>query len=160
MAAEARFRGLGVAGITALAVAVCLSGCGGGSASGDSSGSEPLTKAQFIKRASAICRGEETRKTRALGSASKRGENYLAGSHQELEELVAKAILPLYAVMIEELAELDPPAGDRPEVERIISQYEKKLVEAEANPGRLITDDSFVEVNQLAERYGIEDCTL
>jgi hypothetical protein len=155
-----RFSGVVGAWIAALAVVALLSGCGDSSAGGDSSGSEPLTKAQFIGRASAICRGEESRKTRALSSASKRRKNYLTGSHRELEDLVAKAILPLYAEMIDELAELDPPASDRPKVEHIISRYEKTLEEAEANPGRLVTDDSFVQVNRLAERYGIEDCTL
>jgi hypothetical protein len=147
----------GVAGIVLFVVLACLSGCGG---DGQTSSSESLTKAQFIKRASAICRSEEARKTRALRSASGRGKNYLNGSRRDLERLISEAILPLYAEMIEEIAELSPPPEDAARVERIVSRYERKLAEAEANPGRQIVDDSFTEVNQLAASYGIEDCTL
>jgi hypothetical protein len=152
------FNGWAVAGVTLVAFAACLSGCGG--SGGEASESQPLTKAQFIKRASAICRSEEARKTRALRAASMHGRNYLAGSHRELARLVSDEILPLYAEMIEELAELNPPAAEQRKVEQIVSRYEETLKEAEANPGRQLVDDSFVKVNQLAGRYGIEDCTL
>ena len=146
----------GVAGIMLFFV-LALFGCGGG---GQPSDSEPLTRAQFIKRASAICRSEEARKTRALRSVSERGNDFLGGSRRDLEKLVSEAILPLYAEMIEEMAELSPPPKDAAKVERIVSQYERKLGEAEANPGRQIVDDSFLKVNQLAASYGIEGCTL
>jgi hypothetical protein len=138
-------------------VLACLSGCGGG---GQPTDSGSLTRAQFIKRASAICRSEEARKTRALRLASEPGKSYLAGSRRDLEKLVSEAILPLYAEMIEEMAELSPPPKDAAKVERIVSQYERKLDQAEANPRRQIVDDSFVEVNRLAASYGIEGCTL
>jgi hypothetical protein len=149
----------GVAGIVLLVALACLSSCGGGG-EGEASVSESLTRAQFVKRASAICRSEEARKARALRAASERGKSYLAGSRRELEKLVSEAILPLYAEMIEEMAELSPPPKDAAQVERIISQYEQTLEKAKANPGRQLVDDSFVTVNQLAARYGIEECTL
>ena len=97
---------------------------------------------------------------RALRATSEPGKSYLAGSRRHLERLVSEAILPLYAKMIEEIAELNPPPKDAAKVERIVSQYERKLDQAEANPRRQLVDDSFVEVNQLAASYGIEECTL
>lgn len=145
-------------GAMLVAVLVTLSSCGG--SSGEASASQPLTKAQFIKRADAICRSEESRKTKALTEASKRGKNYLSGSHQELAHLVSEAILPLYSEMIEELAALNPPAADRAKMEQLIAKYEKTLENAEANPGRQVVYDAFIPVNRAAMKYGFKECTL
>jgi hypothetical protein len=146
-------KAMAVLGLVALIV---LAGCGGG----NSSSSEPLTKAQFLKQANAICHSEEARKTKALESDSKRGKQFLAGSHHELEELVAKTILPLDAVLIEELAALNPPAKEAAAVGHLIDEYEAKLAEAEATPGKQIVEDSFFPVNKMAWKLGIEECTL
>jgi hypothetical protein len=134
-----------------------LAGCGG---SEEASGSEPLSRAQFIKRASAVCFSEEERKTKAMESASKLGKNFLGGSKKELAELVSTVVLPLYAEMIEEFAALKPPAKEQAMWDAIVRQYEKALKEAEATPAKQITDDSLASVNIAAEKYGIEECTL
>ncbi len=147
------------AGALLLALAVPLSSCGGGSGA-SATASEPLTKSEFVKRMSQICESEENRKARKLEAASKLGKNFLGGSPKELTELVTEEILPLYGEMIEEMAALNPPAGEKAEVKRLIGKYEKTLEKAEANPKREVFKDSFFPVNREAEKLGIKNCTL
>lgn len=145
------------AGAVALLLLPGLAGCGG---SEEASGSEALSKSQFVKRASAVCFSEEERKTKAMESASKLGKNFLGGSKKELTELVSTVVLPLYAEMIEEFAALKPPAKEQAKWDAIVRQYEEALAEAKANPAKQVTDDSLARVNIAAEKYGVEECTL
>jgi hypothetical protein len=158
MTAKGRLTGI-AAGALLTALLISLSGCGSGG-DGSATASEPLTKAQFIKRASAICASEESRKQSKLKAASKLGENYFGGPKQELTQLVSKVVLPLYKELIEEMSTLSPPAGEEAEVKRIIEKYEKTLKKAEADPGKEVYVDSFVKTNLAAEKYGIKNCTL
>jgi hypothetical protein len=157
MEGRANRRILFVVGVALLFVLASLSGCGG--SDGDSS-SQPLTRAQFIKRASAICFSEEERKSKQLEAASKLGKNYLGGSKKELTELIVTVGLPLYEEMIEELAALKPPANEQAQWDAIVQRYEEALKEAEATPAKQITDDSFVAVNVAATKYGVNECSL
>jgi hypothetical protein len=144
--------------VLAGAVLPVVIGCGGGDATG--SGPEPLTKAEFVKRASAICSSVEARRTAAFESASENGKNFLAGSKKELADLIASAGLPLYEEIIEELAALQPPSKDQAEWQAIISRYEKALAEAEAAPAKQIASDSFLPVRDAVEKLGVKNCTL
>ena len=140
-----------------VAAMALLSSCGSGD-DGSATASEPLTKAQFIKQASAICASEETRKKEAIESAREGG---IAGANKkELAQLVADAILPLYEEMIGEMAALNPPVKDEATVNHIIDQYEKTLKEAEAKPSVLVVNDIFLKPNLVAEKYGVKNCTL
>lgn len=145
--------------VVALAVAALfsLASCGGG---GETSSSEPLTKTQFLRRANAICASEEDRKTKAMEKASKLGKKYLVGSRAELTQLVSEGILPLYVEMIGELAALEPPAKDAAQVRGIIDEYKARLKEAEADPGRQLTQDALFYANKKAWKYGLKECTL
>ncbi len=140
------------------AVLPALIGCGGGDATG--SDPEPLTKAEFVKRASAICSSVDARRTRAFEAASKNGKNFLAGSKEELADLIATAGLPLYEEIIEELAALQPPPKEQAEWQAIIKRYEKALAQAEADPAKQIASDSFLPVRDAVEKLGVKNCTL
>jgi hypothetical protein len=142
-------------------VALLLSGLVGCGGDDEATSSEPLTRAQFIKRASAICFSEEERKTKAFESASKLGKNFLSGSKEELIELISTDVLPLYEEMIEELAALEPPAREQAKWDEIIGRFEAAFEEAEAQPAKkFLIDDSFIPVNIAATKFGVKNCTL
>jgi hypothetical protein len=136
-----------------------LSGCGGGD-KGSATDSEPLTKAQFIKRASAICQREDAAKARRLEKAAAPGKAVLNGSRGELRKLVVEVIIPLYRELISELASLEPPTKNKAQVERIVGTFEALLEEAEANPDPMIQTDPFTKADELAASYGIQNCSL
>jgi len=142
-----------VLAVSALAAPI---GCGGDEATS----SEPLTKAEFVKQATAICKTIEARSTEAYESASEKGKNFLAGSDKELAELVATAALPLYEEIIGELAALEPPAKDQAEWDAIIRRYEKAMAEAKADPAKQLVRDSFTPVGVTIEKLGIKGCYL
>jgi hypothetical protein len=123
-----------------------LAGCGG------SSSAEPLNKPQFIQEASAICRDADAERAEVLRNAS--------SDQPGAAELTTEALPPVEE-MIEELGELGPPAGDTKEVRAIIAAFEAGLKDLKANPADLTSAVSaFAEANQLAEDYGLADCTI
>jgi hypothetical protein len=145
-----------IGAVLAGAALLAMAGCGGG----ESTSTEPLTKAEFVKQATAICQTIEARSTEAFESASKQGKNFLAGPKKELTELVATTGLPLYEEIIGELAVLEPPAKEQADWDAIIERYEKALVEAEADPAKQLERDSFTPVGVAIEKLGIKGCYL
>jgi hypothetical protein len=135
--------------------AVLLSSCGGDS--GQSTASEPLTKAQFIHRASVLCQRVGKEIEPRLKAAVPPGESFLSGSRQKLMKLAKEIVIPLYQEVISELAELRPPAGDQAAA-KLIDQLESTLKGAEADPAPLLDNDPFAKVDKAAENYGIEGC--
>lgn len=135
-----------------------LSGCGSG---GDdaATASEPLTKAQIVKRWTAICDAEDKVKNQRMVAASKKGNAYLAGSKDELTELVRTVVLPYYDELIDEMAALNPPIKDKAEVKRIIAKFRDTFAGVKANPREFITNDTFYYPNQMVNKYGAH-CTL
>jgi len=145
-----------IAAVLAVAALAAAIGCGGDEATS----SEPLTRAEFVKQASAICKTIEPRSTEAFESASEKGKNFLAGSDKELADLVATAALPLFEEIIAELAALEPPAKEQAQWDAIIRRYEKTMTEAEADPAKQLVRDSFTPVGVVIEKLGIKGCYL
>ncbi|MFL5834500.1 MAG: hypothetical protein ACJ76B_11060 [Solirubrobacterales bacterium] len=146
--------------ITAVLAGAALSaavGCGDGE---EATISETLTRAEFVKQATAICKTIEPRSSEAFESASKQGKNFLAGSDEELTELVATAALPLYEEIIGELAALEPPLKEEAKWDAIIRRYDNFLAEAEADPAKQLEHDSFTPVGLMIEKLGIKGCYL
>lgn len=139
--------------LAAAALALFVAGCGGG----DSTSS--LTKAQFIKRADAICTKANNDQLVAVQKAAKstpKSEQNQAGK----EKIIVTAGLPPIAKEAEELAELGIPDGDEKEVEAIIAGIEFALKKGEENPVLVLEGAAspFIPVNKLAAAYGLESC--
>jgi hypothetical protein len=141
-----------------IAAAVLVAGCGG--SEDGATAAQPLTKAQFIKKASAICKSEESRKEHRLTGLVAPGVGIFGASEKELEKMVIKGVIPLYDELISELANLRPPVRDEAEVGKMIAKYKAILKTSEAQPHSLIHRDEFALANRLASRYGIEYCSL
>lgn len=147
-------------------LSACLLGCASGgddtapaSERSAPASSEPLTKSQFIKRASEICQNGQKEKERRLAKEGVEGYG-VGNSRQKLAKLVDELVIPIYGKIVSELASLSPPAGDDAAL-RIVRRYKATLKDAETQPAtQLMQKDPFVAPNAAAARYGIEGCAL
>jgi hypothetical protein len=169
-------KGRGVAVLAVLGVLVVaafLAGCGSDSSSNASatdkspestaaeSTSGPLTKAEFIKQASQICRKGVAKKEEAVLSLAKlAAEGGKPPSQQAVEKLATVVIFPTYNDILDQMAQLEPPQGDEAKIQAIITKYEADLKTAEAEPIKASKENLFADANDLGEAYGLESCTF
>jgi hypothetical protein len=109
----------GAVALVAVAVAALTAGCGGsGDAATGSSAGGPgaLSKAEYVKRANAICaRGHRQVQSRA-------------GARD-----VGEAVLPVLQRMIDEVARVGTPAGERREVYAYVLTFQDEIHTNEAH---------------------------
>ena len=134
-----------------LSLAAIVAGCGGG----ESTASEPLTKAEFIKAADAICEKADEAQEAELAAYVKKNPKAEANKAEQTK-LVAIAGLPPVRTEIEELAELGVPE----EAEALLGEMEKALEESESDPSSVLdsTDNPFTAVEKEAAKFGFKAC--
>lgn len=139
--------------------ALCLSalamGCGGG----ESTASESLTKAEFIKAADAICKAADKTQNAELAAYVKKNPKAESNEAEQIK-LVAAAGLPAVRVEIEELTELGAPDGEEAEIEAMLTSMEDALEESEDDPSKVLdaTKSPFVAVEKEAAKFGFKAC--
>ena len=149
---------IGAGAVLAFVVAALI-GCGG-----DSSTSNTLTKAEFIKQADAMCRQAENQKNKDVEAAFDNPKK--SGISQEGakgdDELVNEVALPPLRKMTEELSELGAPEGQEETVEAMIAAMEAEIEKIGANPEKAIRGEVglFEEADRLAKKLGLETCSL
>jgi hypothetical protein len=162
----------------ALAVVALAAGCGGssgstsagaagssgaGSAAGGPVTTSSITKAEFIKRANAICvRGRNRRLREMRQVVAKRPEN--AGgeySRELIVDVVREVFAPTMERQVAEFRALGAPAGDAKEVEAIVAAYERAVAaarELRSEKDKGPVDEAIGEAGSLAEKYGFKEC--
>jgi hypothetical protein len=154
--------------VGALAIAV-IAGCGGGSdssstsgestSSGDGGGSS-ISKAEFIKKADAICaKGSETANEEAEEFAEDNNVDTENPTPEQLEEVVSDVVAPNIQIEAEEIAALGAPQGDEAEVEAIVNSVEEAVSALEGDPSKVGEGESpLAEATKLAKSYGLKNC--
>jgi len=143
-----------VGGLAVLFALVAI-GCGGGGGTTEVA----LTKAQFIKRGDAVCREAQKPRTRAINAwfeenpTARKGEE---PSTKELGELYLAVQLPVVKEASDELAALDPPAGDI-EAEKFVDLFSAAVRTIEEEPTRVFKK-GYRSADKVALAYGFEDC--
>jgi hypothetical protein len=134
-------------------------GCGG-SANGEEAGAAPMTKAEFIKKADAIC--EETDKAQEAAQRTFEKKFPEADSSPRWEEKFVQVVgLPPIQSAAEEIGDLPVPSGDEEKVGAIVDGLEEAVDEARAEPGSMLGKGSvgpFTDVFKLAQDYGFKAC--
>ncbi len=158
MAMKGRLIGILALGAALFAMAV-VSGCGGSDdASADA---EPLTKAQFIRKADAICtKADKAQMTAFLKFQTEKGDTL--ETKEGREELILTAGVPSTKQAIEEIKELGVPAGDEELLGRYFEELEKALKEAEENPLAIAENariSPFDAPDAVAAKYGFVACS-
>jgi hypothetical protein len=148
--------------VTATAVIVAVAGCGG---------DDGVSKADFIRRADAICR-EGNAKVRALQddiAAAQRSSDQRR-VYAELARLTARSA-QLSSPYVARLDALDTPAGDRDELKAWVAGARRQLDAVRrmstafraGDDARIATlaeqvDALASRTNAFARRYGMTDC--
>jgi hypothetical protein len=131
-----------------------LAGCGSGSSS--TSDSEPLTKAEFVDQANAICRSANEERKQGTEDLEAGGQSNPSGETTEGVEALVDPIV----TMTEELAELAPPKGDSARAKAIVASFLEGVAKLEAEPASFQTSSAFAKADELAPRYGLAECTI
>jgi hypothetical protein len=144
----------------ALTVAGLVGGCGGGSDEATAS----LTKAQFVKKANAICDKAEKRIQSELGKLSKQYENNpptTKAANVAAQAAIAEAVvLPARRLEAEEITDLGAPSGEQDRIGAIVAALEAGLKEIEADPTKAAEAgaSTFGEAWDLTRAYGLYGC--
>jgi hypothetical protein len=140
-----------------IAASVAMAGCGGG-------GEASLSKAEFIKRADAICEKADNVELGELGAYLRAHPGL---SKQKPAEVRKKALLAIGFPSILKEA-LGAPNWDEKTIEEFLAGIRKAVKEAEKDPTKAEEDlpngtgknpeYSFRAVNKLANEFGFKQC--
>jgi hypothetical protein len=139
-----------VAGV--LAAALVVAGCG----SSDSS----ISKAEFVKKADAVCKKGEEEVQKDFGTFAKKHENVKKPTEADYAELVDAVLVENVEAEVNDIRALGAPEGDEKEVEAMLEAREESIEKAQDNPKAVIksNEDIFGEASKLAKAYGLKEC--
>ncbi len=140
------------------AVAMIVAGCG--SSSDDST--SPLTKAEFIAQADAICKKGNSEIESGIEDFEKEvglGENEEPTKAQKVEASET-VLIPEIKNQAEKLRNLEAPSKDEAEITAMLDALDEGVEEAEADPESLFTSSTapFESANKMAKEYGLKVC--
>jgi len=145
-----------------LAVVVVAGGCGGASADEITVQTGSLSKAEFIKRANAICEAVRSRFLREYVALYEQKKPKLTGAAPGvwLSEVVDAVLLPNYEQrMIDEISALGAPASEEKEVASFLNSLQQRLDEVHQNPVELTKSPyPFAKPARVAKKYGLTGC--
>lgn len=134
--------------VCAIVMGIVFSACGTAADDGTPAG---VTKAQYIKRADAIC-----------GRASKRQEQLyrqLAKTQISRPKFVERGIVAPLESELAQLKELPPPVSDGASAKQYLRALASGLEQLKANPTSLFRGEGmFLPANELAAHFGFEVC--
>ncbi|HSC21707.1 MAG TPA: hypothetical protein VLC07_08250 [Solirubrobacterales bacterium] len=147
-----------------VAAALALAGCGG-SGGGDTSTAPALnatvTKAQFLKKAKAICAQGTAELGRLDVAAWKRYDPNNAS--EATRDKVALALLPARERELRRLRAVGLPKGSADYVNRMLTAWEEGIEKGKAHPRSLRETGynfAFYEAYSMGNDYGLESCWL
>lgn len=146
-----RARGVGL--VVGLAL---VAGCGG-------DGEKALSKDEYLKRASTICREGNQELAEASQEAFKDVKAGEKPTAEQLERYARDVVVPMVRKQVEELRALPEPEGAADQVDEIYDAFEQALDRVDDKPS-LLTDnpnvfDVFKKADQLSKKYGFPVCT-
>lgn len=147
--------------VAVLALAVLAAGCGDGdgdeTAAAAADGGSP-TKAQYVKRATALCRAERLRIAGELEDFAAEG-----GGDEVATRAMEEVILPGFRSQYEGLRKLTPPSGEEDFLDLMLSKLSRSLEDGEEDLTRFFrvkpsAYSEFAEGSLMTEEFGIKDC--
>jgi hypothetical protein len=140
------------------AAALCclaLGGCGGG---GNGDESKPLSKAQYLRKADAICSRTEKRQQKLVSEFGQ--QNGDPNSPSGTEELISVAAVPPLRLQAEELSQLPLPTHEAAKAKSYLSAFERGISTTANDPQALVSEEPgpFAKAEELAEGFGFKVC--
>jgi hypothetical protein len=156
----------------ALACALFVVGCGGSDGESISqtdstartANAGPLTKAELIKRGDEICAKADQRidfQAPGYREAHEKELSKLSPIAAE-EKMIRIFLFPSIRRQVRELEALEPPVGEEKKIQAIITAIDVGMRKAVKEP-YIVSQEvfgkyPFVEVEELAQAYGFEEC--
>ena len=159
--------------ITAIGMvaAVCFAlGCGSSGSEGTAASetiSKPLTKAEYIKQATAICKENSKSRNADFGTWSKQYEGDPNGPNAHFAEAIEEVVVPSVGDKVAELEKLPAPEADADKLAAMIdslSQAQKNL--DQAGQGGIVEADvqqfesETAKYKRMATDYGLGVCSI
>ena len=135
------------------AALLIVAGCGGGD------DDDATTKAEFIRKADAICKKAHDAFEEEFRQAFSKPSQQ---TNERLKAFALSDLVPVQEGEIEEVSALEPPAGDEAEVKAIIDAVQTGVDKIKADPGILlpsVPEDPLAEGHRLAKAYGLKECS-
>lgn len=138
--------------IAAVIIAFTAIGCGG------KNQSDAAAKAEFVKKADALCKEAEKALQVGIQEELAGHEPRNAAAAKQAEAQIGKKVLiPAKRREAGELQALGSPSGDEDRVAAIVQATREGLRKAEAHPERAVKDgtEAFGKANRLKQEYGL-----
>lgn len=139
--------------VAALALAAITAGCG----ESESEGSDTVSKAEYVKRADAICLKLNKDTSAKYGALNQRGRPLTAAEQREATKSVYLANLQK---RLDELQQLPMPEGQEEKVSALYAALQEGIRNATAQKAIAFTNTYgfFAKANKLAKELGFEYC--
>lgn len=143
-----------------LAVALSLVGCGGG---GSDPSTSSLSKAEFIKKADAICKagGKRTQSEFTAYVEEKKISAKNEPTPAQFAEVSDEIQIPAYKRQVGEIRALGVPAGEEEQITALLDALDvgiEKIEDADPQEALESSNKMFAEADDLAEAYGLKVC--
>jgi hypothetical protein len=142
----------GVSLVVVLATGGLVAGCGGSS---DSSTTTALSQAEFVAKATAICKPANARIEAAA-------HNYVSGggppTRQQFVRFATASIIPETQKVIDQFKDLTAPADKAQVYDALVAELQSVNDQLKADPSALQKGDRFEKANQLARQAGLDVC--
>lgn len=135
-----------------VAIGVFSVGCG-------SSSEQTLTKAEFEKQASAICKEAEAKRGKIItGLLEKIDPN---GNVQAQQEQLIKKAMPTYEDAAQQIDDLGAPEGQEDKVAGLVEAMEEAAQKSTADPHTAVISNVFFrKADKLAQEFKLSGCVI
>jgi hypothetical protein len=148
-----------------VAIAIGVAGCGGGGDDGSEISTSSLSKAEFTRKAEAICVKGQKQVERNFGAFAKKTDFNLRQVSQnptkaQVNGLVNSVLIPAIKQEIAAIRALGAPQGDEDQIEAMLEANEEGIATAEDLPREVLekTEVAFGVASRLAKEYGLALC--
>jgi len=135
-------------------------GEGSGGASAGTLATSSLSKAQYLKRANAICRRGRLEREREVAAFSE--ENANLSEEEGFEATFQEVVVPGMEAQIAELRELRAPHGDRKRVDAFLGATESwvGIIKKRGVTAQDAINRALSRAGRLARAYGLRECAF
>lgn len=124
---------------------LALAGCG-------ASEPEPLTKAEFIKKADAICQSTSDKLDAASAELSE------SSSMKDITTFVVDKAIPEVKDQVAAMRKLTPPKADADTIDAMLDEVESVIAKLVKEPMALMQEGIFDKADKMATDYGFVTC--
>lgn len=133
---------------------VLVAGCGGSSET-----TAPISKAEFVKKANAICVAGQERLNAGFQAITNE-QSAVRPLAVEEQEWVNRIIVPSISREVAEIRNLGAPAHDNGQVEALLAAIEDGLRKVQEDPKAVLATsaEKFAKATKRATAYGLDAC--